>query len=131
LTTDGEKFRDECKKDDKAVMAWRVDSREEMMEATRLGIKVILTDHTRRWMDLKEELIRDYATTEASISRSFIWRDWKTYSLAHRMFIRIQNVFLRKIAGPFHPADKPKFDPFDWVFLRLLGIIGWLMRRGQ
>ena len=99
-------------------------------------------------MDLKEELIRtypishtrpspnedtgDYATTEASISRSFIWRDWKTYWLAHRMFIRIQSAFLRKIAGPFHPAEtKPKFDLFDWFFLAVFGIIGWLMRRGQ
>lgn len=75
VNAEGEAFLKDCKRDGKAVFAWTVNSKEEMMEVrsvstlapdwiahelpmqcVRMGVQVILTDHTRRWLDLRSQL---------------------------------------------------------------------------
>lgn len=41
-------------------MAWTVNAPIEMIEATRWGVDVILTDKTKTWLDLRETLRSTY-----------------------------------------------------------------------
>ena len=53
---EGESFLRDCRRDNKSVMVWTVNNKEEMMECVRMGVQVILTDNTRRWLDLRQQL---------------------------------------------------------------------------
>lgn len=81
-TTEGEAFRKDCLREGKAIMVWTVNSKEEMMHVSRAlllflfpgstadrsplsqcirwGVQVVLTDYTRRYLDLREELCSTY-----------------------------------------------------------------------
>jgi len=106
VTAEGEAFRRDCKKDGKAILVWTVNSKEEMMECVRMGVQVILTDHTRRWLDLRSQLTQDFAKTAAAASgpKYFLWTNWKYYSAPQILFSRLQQTYLLKAGGPFEPT---------------------------
>ncbi|KAG2042152.1 PLC-like phosphodiesterase [Suillus americanus] len=80
LTTyDGQKFRNECKAAGKKIMVWTVNEPEHMMEAVRWGIDVILTDVTKKWLELRAALQVDYDSILSQYSRWFLWTTWKFY----------------------------------------------------
>lgn len=98
--SDGLNFRRECKAAGKRLMVWTVNEPEHMMECVRWGIDVILTDVTKKWLDLREALKADYDTTLARHGRWFLWTTWKFYRpdiMLHHMSKRD----LEKTAGPF------------------------------
>ncbi|KAG8898916.1 hypothetical protein FRB99_007065 [Tulasnella sp. 403] len=105
VTADGEAFRKDCKAAGKSIMVWTVNAKEEMMECVRWGVKVILTDHTRRWLDLRQRLSEDYtaAAAAASGSKYYFWTNWKYYSAPQSYLSRMQQTYLIKVGGPFPP----------------------------
>ena len=60
LTVSCCRFLQECKEAGKKVMAWTVNEPVQMIEATRWGVDVILTDKTKSWLDLRETLRSTY-----------------------------------------------------------------------
>lgn len=103
VTAEGEAFRRECKEAGKSIAVWTVNAKEEMMQCVHWGVQVILTDHTRRWLDLRAQLNEDFAKTaaEASGPRYFLWANWRYYSGTQMVFSRLWQSYLLKAGGPF------------------------------
>lgn len=84
---EGQQFIQECKKENKKVMVWTVNTPDEMVEACRWGVDAILTDVTKEWLDLRTRLKEDFDGVAAQYSRTFYWSNilyWKPMSwLAH------------------------------------------------
>jgi len=109
VTAEGESFRNDCKRDGKSIMVWTVNSQEEMMQCVRWGVQVILTDHTKRYLDLRKRLCDDYAkaAAEASGPRYFLWTNWKYYSAPQIFLGRAFQTHLLRIGGPFELTEAP------------------------
>lgn len=108
-TTDGQKFRGECKAAGKKLMVWTVNEPRYMMEAVRWGVDVILTDVTKTWLDMRTALHSDYDKTGLQYSRCFLWttpRWYKPFLNAQRRALKAD---LEKIAGPFDAVVEVKF----------------------
>ncbi|KAG8218513.1 PLC-like phosphodiesterase [Butyriboletus roseoflavus] len=105
--SDGLNFRQECRAAGKKLMVWTVNEPEHMMECVRWGADVILTDVTKKWLDLRAALSADYDTTLAQHGRWFLWTTWKFY-LPGIMLHRISKYALEKIAGPFDKFSLPE-----------------------
>ncbi|KAG9317336.1 PLC-like phosphodiesterase [Chiua virens] len=104
---DGLNFRKECRAAGKKLMVWTVNEPEHLMECVRWGVDVILTDVTKKWLDLREALRADYDTTLAQHGRWFLWTTWKFY-LPGIMLHRASKYALEKIAGPFDKFSLPE-----------------------
>ena len=55
-STDGAKFRQQCRERGKRLCAWTVNDREEMRECARWGIKSVISDKPALWMEIKAEV---------------------------------------------------------------------------
>ncbi|KAK7062204.1 GP-PDE domain-containing protein, partial [Favolaschia claudopus] len=118
-STDGERFRQECKAGGKKVMVWTVNEPDHMMEAVRWGVDVILTDVTRVWLDLRAALHSDYETNAARHSRFFLWTSIRFYPPVRFIRAVVNRERLESIAGPF---DKLKISP---VQVTLAYMMAW------
>ncbi|KAL0950056.1 hypothetical protein HGRIS_010063 [Hohenbuehelia grisea] len=100
-TSDGHKFRKECKAAGKKLMVWTVNEPDHMMEAVRWEVDAILTDVTKTWLDLRNALLLDYDKIGAQYGRVFLWTTLKFYTpyLVTRRYLGRQ--YLEKIGGPF------------------------------
>ncbi|KAE9407234.1 PLC-like phosphodiesterase [Gymnopus androsaceus JB14] len=103
-TSDGEKFRQECKAAGKKLMVWTVNKPEHMMEAVRWEVDCILTDVTKTWLDMRSALYTDYEKIGLQYSRSFLWTTLYYYTPVQMYFRSMVDKRLQKIAGPFTPA---------------------------
>jgi phosphatidylglycerol phospholipase C len=56
VTKDGERFRKECLEAGKNVYVWTVNDRKKMIEATKWGVKAILTDKTAEYLTLRKQM---------------------------------------------------------------------------
>ena len=106
-TSDGERFRAECKEAGKNLMVWTVNEPEHMMEAARWGVNVIITDFTQRWIDLRAALREDYDRTGARYGRFFLWTTLKFYTPYLLVDSRKEQIILERVAGPFDAAIPP------------------------
>ncbi|KAJ8586668.1 PLC-like phosphodiesterase [Rhizopogon salebrosus TDB-379] len=106
-TSDGQKFRNECKAAGKKVMVWTVNEPAHMMEAVRWGIDVILTDVTKKWLALRAALEVDYDAILSQYSRWFLWTSWKFY-LPPSLASRVARYSLESSAGPFDSFAQPE-----------------------
>ncbi|KAG9087893.1 hypothetical protein FRC06_002309, partial [Ceratobasidium sp. 370] len=84
-SAEGERFRKECKQAGKKLLVWTVNKKEEMIEATRWGVDVILTDVTSVWLQLRAQLQADFEKTSKSNSRWFLWTS-PTYYYPARLY---------------------------------------------
>ncbi|KAF9534577.1 PLC-like phosphodiesterase [Crepidotus variabilis] len=110
-TSDGEKFRQECKIAGKNVMVWTVNERAHMMEAVRWGVNVIITDVTQIWLDLRAALQADYDKTGSQYGRSFLWTTLGFYTPVLSWYSSTGRSYLEKVAGPFDDFISPQmFD---------------------
>ncbi|EIW76202.1 PLC-like phosphodiesterase [Coniophora puteana RWD-64-598 SS2] len=100
-TSDGQKFRAECKAAGKKIMVWTVNEPEHMMEVVRWGADVVLTDHTKRWLELRSSLQVDYDNTLAKYSRMFLWTTWKFWYPSIEAKDRTNRLELEAFKGPF------------------------------
>ncbi|KAG1783022.1 PLC-like phosphodiesterase [Suillus placidus] len=105
-TSDGQKFRNQCKAAGKKIMVWTVNEPEHMMEAVRWGIDVILTDVTKKWLMLRDALQVDYNSILSQHSRWFLWTTWKFY-LPPSWANRAARMYLEGAAGSFDNFAPP------------------------
>ena len=62
---------------------WTVNSRREMIQATKWGAKAILTDKTAEFLELRKQMESDWAKIAAETTWKFAWTSiWYT-SLAN------------------------------------------------
>lgn len=100
-TAEGARFIRDCQASGKRVMVWTVNAPAQMIEATRWGVDVILTDVTRTWLDLRAELATDFDKTAAVHgSRTFLWTTWTCYTPVQMVFWQLQRMRLESVAGP-------------------------------
>ncbi|KAH7887507.1 PLC-like phosphodiesterase [Phlebopus sp. FC_14] len=107
-SADGLKFRNECKAAGKKIMVWTVNEAEHMMECVRWGVDVVLTDVTKRWLDLRAALQVDYDAIISRHGRLFLWTTWKFYFPAIRSLNQITKLHLESVAGPFDKFALPE-----------------------
>lgn len=100
-TADGARFREECKAAGKKIMVWTVNDPEQMVEAARWGVDVILTDVTKVWLDLRAALQADFDNTASKYGRWFLWTSHYNYTLVQLFFCRWVQKYLESYAGPF------------------------------
>ena len=55
-STDGARFRKECRDAGKVICAWTVNSKEEMRQCARWGIKSVISDKPAQWRRIKQEV---------------------------------------------------------------------------
>jgi phosphatidylglycerol phospholipase C len=99
-TSDGERFRKECKDAGKTLLVWTVNQPEQMIEAVRWGVDCILTDFTKTWLDMRSNLYADYENTVLQYGRTFLWTSvW--YWTPFQMLLSYGHAKrLEQIAGP-------------------------------
>ncbi|KIJ69927.1 hypothetical protein HYDPIDRAFT_171866 [Hydnomerulius pinastri MD-312] len=112
---DGSKFRNECKAAGKKIMVWTVNEPAHMMECVRWGIDVVLTDVTKKWLELRAALQVDYDAILAQHGRLFLWTTWKYYLPAIISWNRATKLYLESIAGPFDKFALPEPTPVNAV----------------
>lgn len=79
--TDGQALMDQARKDEKDIFVWTVNRKDEMVEATRWGVKAILTDKTDLLKTLKVDMTGDYASTRSNeVGVFFRWASWKYWT---------------------------------------------------
>jgi len=98
---EGQNFREDCKRSGKKVMLWTVDRREEMVEGVRWGVDAILTDLTKEYLMLRDELRRDYVKISSSTSRFFLWTRLDYYRIMQISSSNAELSNLERIGGPF------------------------------
>ncbi|KAF9567419.1 PLC-like phosphodiesterase [Agrocybe pediades] len=110
-TTDGQKFRSECKEAGKNVMVWTVNEPDHMMEAVRWGVNGIITDTTKTWLDLRSALQTDYEKIGSQYGRFFLWTTLKFYTPVILAYSRKSQSYLESIAGPFEDPSSVVVAP--------------------
>lgn len=60
VTQEGQNFIQHARKEGKDVFVWTVNRRDEMVEATRWGVKAILTDKTDLFQDLRKNMTGEW-----------------------------------------------------------------------
>lgn len=81
VTDEGQQFLQRAAQDKKDVMTWTVNRRDEMIEATRWGVKAILTDRTAELQSLRKEMAKDFEATEQKyVSPLFRWASYRYYT---------------------------------------------------
>ncbi|CAE6503256.1 unnamed protein product, partial [Rhizoctonia solani] len=108
-SSEGEKFRKECKAAGKKLLVWTVNKREEMIEASRWGVDAILTDVTSVWLELRQQLQADFEKTSKSNSRLFLWTSLTYYYPARALAWSVALVDL--LSAEAEGTDPPKYPP--------------------
>ncbi|GAA5977035.1 hypothetical protein JCM11641_001282 [Rhodosporidiobolus odoratus] len=110
--SDGEKFREECKKEGKDLCVWTVNSRAEMIEATKWGAKAILTDRTKDLLDLRAECEQDWDKVSKETTKRFGWSSFWYSSLVSYLVSSWEAYLLTKAGGAFRiPVPTPPTSP--------------------
>ncbi|RPD66866.1 PLC-like phosphodiesterase [Lentinus tigrinus ALCF2SS1-7] len=107
---DGQRFLQECKEAGKRVMAWTVNEPVQMIEATRWGVDVVLTDKTKTWLDLRETLRTDYDKILAEHSSLFLWTSPRYYFPLRKFWQRLVLSILQKEGGPLKKSDEYRVE---------------------
>ncbi|EJD53662.1 PLC-like phosphodiesterase [Auricularia subglabra TFB-10046 SS5] len=115
-TAEGQRFLRECQAAGKRVMVWTVNEPAAMIEAVHWGVDAILTDVTRKWLDLRAALALDFDGTVAQLgSRTFMWTNWMFYTPVQLVFWRGQRARLENIAGPLDAVHLKAVTPVPVV----------------
>lgn len=60
---DGQAFLEQAKRDGKDVFVWTVNRKDEMIEATRWGVKAVLTDKTDVFQNLRKDMSSEFESS--------------------------------------------------------------------
>ncbi len=97
---EGQAFLADARKAGKDVFVWTVNRPDEMIEATRWGVKAVLTDETATFRDLRVEMARDFAATRREqVGFFFRWADWRYWTLPQMLVRGLWLNQLEKRAG--------------------------------
>lgn len=104
---DGQAFIAEAQKAGKDIYVWTVNRKDEMVEATRWGVKAVLTDKTALFQNLRKDMTQDFASTrQGEVGMFFRWATWRYYTLPQYV---LQNRVLasieRRAGSPFCEVD--------------------------
>ncbi|CEQ39271.1 SPOSA6832_00764 [Sporobolomyces salmonicolor] len=117
--SDGVAFRDECKRAGKDLYVWTVNSRREMIEATKWGAKAILTDKTDEWLSLRFEMENDWEKVSKETSWRFAYTSVWYSSIANYFLASWESYLLTKVAGSW---DGPHAAPTSAVPMSSVGV---------
>ncbi|ESK95394.1 glycerophosphodiester phosphodiesterase [Moniliophthora roreri MCA 2997] len=101
---EGQKFLAECKQHGKRVMVWTVNNPDEMVEACRWGVDVILTDVTKTWLELRKSLEADFEQVSAKHGRRFLWTNPLFWSPVIGTLHYVSNYYFTRVVGPWEQA---------------------------
>ncbi|EPQ59044.1 PLC-like phosphodiesterase [Gloeophyllum trabeum ATCC 11539] len=105
-SSDGAKFRNECKAAGKNILVWTVNKPEHMMECVRWDVDAILTDYTKVWLELRAQLQTDYDKIVAQYnSRLFLWTSMIFYKPVQLLGQFYHHAYLESVAGPLDAVD--------------------------
>ncbi|EEB92796.1 hypothetical protein MPER_08644, partial [Moniliophthora perniciosa FA553] len=76
-----------------------------MMEASRWGVDVIITDVTQTWLEMRRNLSTDYEKIGGQYGRVFLWTTLRYYTPYQQGKEFLDKRYLESIAGPFNSAD--------------------------
>lgn len=97
---DGQNFIEQARREDKDVYVWTVNRADEMIEATRWGVKAILTDQTAMLRDMRSEMTSDYASTRSErVGVFFRWATWRYWVVPQFLIQAVWIGELEKRAG--------------------------------
>ncbi|PWN26510.1 PLC-like phosphodiesterase [Jaminaea rosea] len=81
IGTDGQEFLRRAERDGKDVFVWTVNRKDEMVEATRWGVKAILTDKTAMLQDVREGMTADFPQYRRNeVGMFFRWSTLRYYT---------------------------------------------------
>ncbi|PWN53520.1 PLC-like phosphodiesterase [Violaceomyces palustris] len=100
---EGQTFLTDAQKAGKDVFVWTVNRKDEMIEATRWGVKAVLTDKTALFQGLRKEMTNDFASTRRDeVGIFFRWATWRYYMLPQLVLQTMWLANIEKRAGePF------------------------------
>ncbi|KAH9460666.1 hypothetical protein Pst134EB_008830 [Puccinia striiformis f. sp. tritici] len=96
-------FRKDCQKAGKSIMVWTVNDRQEMIEACKWGVDAILTDKTKYYLALRQQMKADWSAVAAETSALFPYTSIHYNGLVSWLFGRLIFYYLYRLAGPFQP----------------------------
>ncbi|EIM89051.1 PLC-like phosphodiesterase [Stereum hirsutum FP-91666 SS1] len=103
-TSDGEKFREECRAAGKSVLTWTVNEPEHMMEVVRWDIvDAIMTDVPKVWLDLRSALSTDYENVSVRYKRTFLWTNPMFYPRVQAAVVKSRMRLFEQVGGPLDP----------------------------
>ncbi|KDN46807.1 PLC-like phosphodiesterase [Tilletiaria anomala UBC 951] len=104
---EGQAFLREAQGAGKDVYVWTVNRPDEMIEATRWGVKAVLTDKTEIFRDLRVAMAKDFAATRKDqVGLFFRWASWRYWMLPQFVIQTMWVANLEKRAGEsFKAAD--------------------------
>ncbi|KAI3481498.1 hypothetical protein L1887_56045 [Cichorium endivia] len=105
---EGQAFIADAQEAGKDIYVWTVNRKDEMIEATRWGVKAVLTDKTALFQDVRKDMTQDFASTrQLEVGMFFRWATWRYYTLPQ---IVMQNIWLANIekraGSPFRKVVK-------------------------
>lgn len=104
---EGQAFIEQAKRENKDVFVWTVNRKDEMVEATRWGVKAILTDKTDMFQTVRQEMTNDYASTRSEeVGFFFRWASWRYWMLPQFVIQSMWIANLEKRAGSTFLAYK-------------------------
>jgi len=100
---DGQAFIADAQKAGKDIYVWTVNRKDEMIEATRWGVKAVLTDKTAVFQDLRKNMTQDFSSTrQLEVGMFFRWATWRYYTLPQFVLQSMWLANIEKSAGsPF------------------------------
>ncbi|TNY19246.1 glycerophosphoryl diester phosphodiesterase [Rhodotorula diobovata] len=104
VNSEGQVFRDECRKAGKEITVWTVNDRREMIEATKWGVKAILTDRTKTLLELRHEMEQDWDKVARETSGLFGWTSFWYLGIANYLISSWEAYLLTKVGGAFYPV---------------------------
>lgn len=82
VSADGQAFLEQARRDGKDVFVWTVNRKDEMIEASRWGVKAILTDETAMLQTVREKMASDFPSCRRNeVGRFFRWASWRYYTV--------------------------------------------------
>lgn len=108
VPAEGQAFLQEAQAAGKDVFVWTVNRTDEMIEATRWGVKAVLTDNTDQFRNLRVEMAKDFNSTRSdNVGIFFRWATWRYWALAQLILRNMWISQLEKRAGEsFKDADE-------------------------
>ncbi|KAN0066156.1 hypothetical protein ACQY0O_000250 [Thecaphora frezii] len=98
--SEGQAFIAEAKAANKDIYVWTVNRKDEMIEATRWGVKAVLTDETALFQDLRKNMTDDFAATrQEEVGIFFRWATWRYWQLPQFVLQTMWKANIEKRAG--------------------------------
>lgn len=101
--SEGSSFRQDCKRAAKKLYVWTVNDRQEMIEACKWGVDVILTDKTSNFLSLRRQMQDDWKAVSAETSALFRYSSIHYLGPMSWLKATLDSYALSRSAGPFHP----------------------------